>query len=164
MNVGSIGGGLQMPQLDPSQMRQHAQKAMAPVADLLGVSSSELQSKLAGGETLSSLASAKGVSRDDLVAAVQKGLKADAPNGVSVPSGLAEKIADGKMPGRPPATGVAGPTGLNSLADLLGTDTDSVLDQLKNGTSPSQLANGSNRTLSEILDALKGGVQINQYA
>lgn len=55
-----------------------AQAAMKPVAELLGMSSNDLATKLKGGTTIVDLAAEKDVSRDDAVSAIAAGLKANA--------------------------------------------------------------------------------------
>jgi lambda repressor-like predicted transcriptional regulator len=57
--------------------------SFSDTAQLLGISSQQLQSDLQSGTTLSSLAQQKGVSSNDLLASVEQDLQANAPQGAS---------------------------------------------------------------------------------
>jgi hypothetical protein len=128
------------------------QKAMEGTAKLLGLSTDDLQTQLKSGKTLDDLASDRDVSHDDLVASIEHGMKAAAPQGVQAPAGIdpsqmAEDIAAGKGPGGPPP-GFCGAGGgqddkLSTLASALATDVTSLLAQLQSGDA-SSLLNSSN--------------------
>ena len=155
MNVGSVSGSAAMLRPSgppPAGAQQSMQKAMEGTAKLLGLSTDDLQTQLKSGKTLNDLASEKGVSHDDLIASIEQGMKAAAPQGVQAPAGfdssrMAEDIAAGKGPGGPPP-GSRGAGGgqddkLSSLASALGTDVSSLLEQLQSGDI-SSLLNSSN--------------------
>jgi len=63
-----------------SQYAQAMKDAMTAVEQKLGMSSSALQTALQGGQTLSQIATSKGVSASDLQSTIQTALKADLPN------------------------------------------------------------------------------------
>jgi hypothetical protein len=97
MDISSISVSAAAQRPDSAEWKQRAEQAMAPVADLLGLTPDQLQQQLQSGQTLGGLASAKGISHSDLVSAIQNGLQAAAPAGKTPPAGLAEKIADGTV-------------------------------------------------------------------
>lgn len=116
-------------------------KAMQPVADLLGTDVASLQQQLKDGGTLSTIAEEQGVDRQDLLDAISQGLQdakpADAPEPPEGFAAMAEHIADGTRPQGPPPGGTGGGASshdrLSTLAELLGTDEASLLEQLKSG-------------------------------
>jgi uncharacterized protein (DUF433 family) len=151
------------------------QTMMAPVAERLGMSVDDLQSALSGGTTLDQLATAKGVSHDDLLAAIKHGLEAarpaDAPEGASGVfdlDAMAESIASGTPPPPPPG-GVHGgrpPHGVNqadtqtldSIASLLDMTSDDLVGALADGTSLADLAAQHDVSASALLDAIGNGL------
>lgn len=171
---GASGGRGRPPGPDPATMMQ-------PVADLLGVSTSELRSSLDGGTSLDQLASAKGVSHDDLVAAIKDGLEATAPQGTSSSDGvsgtsavfdldaMAEDIAAGVRPQGPegPPPGPP-PTGRNDndhdalqrVSDLLDMSTDELIESLTSGSSLRDLASSKGISSDQLLDALSEGMVV----
>jgi hypothetical protein len=74
--------------------QQRMDAAVTASAQLLGMSKSDLQSSLSGGQSLSDIASAKGVSNATLVSTIQKAISQVAPSGGTPPSGdMATRIA-----------------------------------------------------------------------
>jgi hypothetical protein len=68
--------------------------AVTASAQLFGMSTSDLQSALSGGQSLSDIASSKGVSNDTLVSTIHKAISQVAPAGGRPPSGdMAARIA-----------------------------------------------------------------------
>ncbi len=144
--IGAIGASSATTQVTPSgRHRPDMTAAMQPVADLLGTDVASLQQQLKGGSTLSELAADKGVDRQDLLDAVSRGLQeakpADAPEPPEGLAAMAEHIADGTRPQGPPPgpppngtdSATSSQDRLSTLAELLGTDEASLLEQLKSG-------------------------------
>lgn len=155
-------------------------QAMAGAASLLGMSGDGLRTALQGGQTtLADLAAQKGVSRDDLLAAVTKGLQdAGPPPGAESidAAAIADRIIDGRGG---PARGPGGPGGprdrdgdhdgdmatrLQSLTSALGMDQTSFFDALKSGTSLSQLADQHGMSPSALQQMLLGPVSVDTSA
>lgn len=152
---------------------------MAPVAEKLGMSVDQLKSSLAQGTTLDRIATSKGVSHTDLVAAIKQGLESAKP--AAAPSGasgvfdidaVAESIASGTRPPAPPAGGPppgGGPHGANQADDatldavsqLLKMSSDDLVSALTNGTSLSDLATKQGVSTSALLDTLGQGMVVN---
>jgi hypothetical protein len=135
-------------------------KVDAAVAGLLGISTSTLQSDLASGQTMASLASSKGVSSSSLISAISSVLASNAPQGGTAQSAsqlaqMATNIADGHRGGHHHRSGgsssssssSAGGTsassgqgvntapGLSQLAALLNIDPSTLTSSLGDGTS-----------------------------
>jgi len=95
-----------------AEARGRAQRAFAPVTQLLGVTAEQLWERVKDGQSLAEQAQAKGISRDRLVDAIVQGLKAGgAPGTEAQLERVAERIADGE-PGRvlgPPSLHRRGP-------------------------------------------------------
>lgn len=173
MNIGSVSGSAAMfrpPGQPPAGMQQAMQKGMEGTANLLGTSTEELQKQLKSGKTLNDLASAAGVSHGDLIASIEQGMKAAAPQGLQAPSGadasqMAENIAGGKGPRghhRSGDTGGSGNDKLSSLASALGTDAATLLKQLQS-SSLSTLFGDSN-PYAKTANLQTSGLQTDVYA
>jgi lambda repressor-like predicted transcriptional regulator len=97
--VTSISGVSSTASLDPTQQTQR-KDPFSNVASLLDMSASDLRSALKSGESMSDLATSKGVSRDDLLSAITKDLPQGTGSGAAASStdadALAAKIADTK--------------------------------------------------------------------
>jgi hypothetical protein len=158
--------------------RPDMSKAMAPVADALGMSGDELRDALQGGTTLDQLASSKGVSHTDLVSAITKGLQdarpAGAPAGVDL-SKLADDIASGvKGPGHhhghhhradKASAGAVDPSAnLGALAGLVGVDETALRDGLQAGTSISDILKANGVDESALAQKFLQGQVIDAYA
>ena len=144
-----------------------APPSLSNTASLLGLSSDDLTSQLQSGTTLADLAKQKGVSSSDLLASVEKDLKANAPQGVQAPSDsqlqqFATNIINGT---RPSEAGHRAHSNLSSLASELGMDPSVLLQELSSGQDVSQLL-GSNTTGygSSPIDSINGGVAVDEYA
>src|ERR1700742_846648 len=104
MNVASpTTAGIQALQPPPQRPKP---PTLDTTAQLLGMSTDDLQSALKSGQTLDDLASAKGVSATDLTGAVKADLKAGKPAGAPDLSDdqltqMATNIAAGQGPGGP---------------------------------------------------------------
>lgn len=158
-------------------------------AQLLGVSTSELNQDLQSGATLSGLASQKGVSSSDLISSIESDLKANAPQGAPTLSStqlsqIATSIANGQPPvgggqdlsgvsSSSPISSVGGTNAraennLSSLASTLGIDPSSLLAQLNSGQNLSSLlsgnGNGDTGYGTSIANSITGGLAVDTYA
>ena len=112
MNISGVGAGSQ--QLYELQPARRSQPSFSDTAQLLGMSSQQLQNDLQSGTTLSSLAEQKGVSSSDLLASVEQDLQVNAPQGApGLSSTQAQQMATNLINGTPPQppTGGAGAYG-----------------------------------------------------
>lgn len=154
---------------------------LAPVADLLGTTTANLQTSMRSGQTLDSLADAAGVSHDDLVAAITAGIDQDRSTqglGGATPTGevfdvsaIAEAMATGVAPaggpsGPPPPPPVHGVNSadddlLQSVASALDLSTDDLVSALMDGTSLSDLATRQGVSMTTVLDTLGRGMVVN---
>jgi hypothetical protein len=149
MNISSIGGASGMTGVtgaNQDDFRTRMQQAMAPVAQLFGMSTDDLMSAVkASGGSLADYAAAKGISSSDLTAAIKQGLQANAPNGVQLSdsqlTNLAQRIEQHKPGDRPPGP----PPGGVSATDANSTikaDLEKFIADLK--TSHSQADSSAN--------------------
>ncbi len=178
--IGSITQHHGPPPMGGSGDSNPMKQVMAGAASLLGMSGDELRTAMSGGQrTLADLAAQKGVSRDDLLAAVAKGLQ-DAgppPGATSIDAAaIAERIIDGTG-GPPRGPGAPGgprdrdgdhdgdmATRLQSLTSALGMDQTSFFDALKSGTSLAQLADRHGVSPSALHQMLLGPVSVDTSA
>ncbi len=158
--IGAINGTNATAQITGTSQRPDPAKAMAPVADLLGTDVESLREQLQGGSSLSDLADAQGVDRQQLLDAIAQGLQDAAPAGAPEPpgglSGLAERIADrtgppgpGGPPPGPPPGGSEQASGVASLAELLGTDEETLREQLSSGLADLDALLGSSSAYTQ---------------
>lgn len=144
---------------------------LSGVADLLGTTTDDLIKSMRGGESLSDLATAKGVDRDVLLATIKQGLQTNGPT-ARQPADLdamAAKVADRKGSGAHRHSGAAAgiQAGSESLqqriADLsttLGVSDDELARALQSGLAP-----GANALPGYgVSAALLQGLQIDQLA
>lgn len=147
-------------------------------AEALGLSTDAVTQALSSGSSLADLAEQQGVSRDDLVAA----LVADAPEDVKASGNveaMVSRLVDqtgmgpggGAPQGPPPPSGVLGDSltstqqsVVDALADLLDTDSDTLISQLRDGADLGQMLEGSGVSLSAVASALQGGLLIDTTA
>lgn len=144
---------------------------MQGVAEMLGMSPRELMDQLRSGSSLTQVAEQRGVSRADLVEQVSTDLEirfgADA-------SAMAAKIVDrsGAPPARPRSgEGVEGvdfltraSEVLEPVAEALQMSTESLLAQLEQGTSLTDIANEQGASSSSLIAALQQGLLVNGWA
>jgi hypothetical protein len=171
-------GGVTQAQQGLAQIGGHGKSPMAQVmsgaASLLGMSDADLRSALAAGSSLSELADAKGVSKEDLQTAITQGLEQVGPppgaEGVDL-SAIAQDIMDGKKPdaGRlgapPPAASESEMTArLSSITSALGLDVDELTTALLSGTSLSDIAGSRGVSSSALANLLTGPVAVDTAA
>jgi len=170
MNISSIASASGMTGVtgaNQDDFRTRMQQAMAPVAQLFGMSSDDLMSAVkASGGSLADYAASKGISSTDLTAAIKQGLQANAPNGVQLSdsqlTNMAQRIEShkpGDGPQGPPPDGGAVSMSATSSNSTIKTDLDKLIADLK--TSESQAdssttsSTGSNPvSTNSLLDVL----------
>ncbi|WP_432564844.1 hypothetical protein [Kineococcus sp. SYSU DK003] len=132
---------------------------LASVSSLLGSSVEDLRAELASGVSLDDIAEERGVSHDDLIAALEAGMPADAPAGVD-PTQVLERMAaqagGPQAPAAPTGQGLGGSVGsrtgittgsvtdrqqsvVDQLSDLLDTDPDGLIAELQGGSDLLQM-------------------------
>jgi hypothetical protein len=143
---------------------------LSGVADLLGTTTDDLIKSMQGGESLRDLASAKGVSRADLLATIKQGLQTNqlpARQPVDLDA-IAAKVADRKGAGTHRHQAGAGIQAGNErlqqrVADLgtaLGVSDDELVQALRNGLAPGPGAAAGYGVSASLLQ----GLQIDQLA
>jgi hypothetical protein len=159
---------------------QSVPPVLSNVANLLGMSTSDLMSSLQSGSSLSDLATQKGVSRDDLLAAITQGLQADAPAGATGQSSdlstLAAQIADQKglhghhHHGHHHSQSSGSSDLQQNVADLassLGISSDALVAALQSGLASTGSSSGTGTgtgTGYGVSASLLQGLQVDQLA
>ncbi|NTW39097.1 MAG: hypothetical protein HGA44_04290 [Cellulomonadaceae bacterium] len=145
-------------------------------AQVLGLSTDDVMEALEGGSSLADLAEEQGVSRDELVQAIVEAAPQDMRsigNLDEMVGHLVDQAGTGRPSGPPPAdsTGVFG-SGLtasqedtvSALSDLLGTDSSTLLDVLRNGTSLADLLSDAGVSTDDLADVIEQGLLIDTSA
>jgi hypothetical protein len=189
MSITSISSATSAYPVTGTERRQPPKPpSMDNTADLLGLSASEIQEAQKQGKTLADLAKEKGVSTDDLTAAVTKDLQADKPEGapelsVDQLNQMATDIVNGKGPhghghhGPPPVSSddsdpdstVA--QNVSDVAASTGTDITALLAKLQSGDTDNAddivslltKSNSANYGTS-LSDLVSGGLSVDTYA
>jgi uncharacterized protein YidB (DUF937 family) len=187
MSISSISSTTSTYQVAGTDRRQPPKPpSMDNTADLLGLSAQELEDARKQGKTLADLAKEKGVSTDDLTAAVTADLKANKPEGAPDLSDaqltqMATDIINGKGPhghghhGPPPAGGDDTDTtvtqNVSDVAASTGTDISTLLEKLQSGDTSSAddiialLTKSSSANYGTSLsDLISGGLSVDTYA
>jgi hypothetical protein len=172
------------------QQQQQAQRPKPPsmdnTAQLLGMSTDDLQSALKSGQTLDDLASAKGVSSTDLTNAIKTDIQANTPAGAPDLSDdqltqMAGSIAAGKGPGGPhgahhghhhksDSDATTADNNLATLASSLGVSQTDLLSKLTQGVDFGSLLGESDTTnhpytaVASPSATVDGGVAVDTYA
>jgi hypothetical protein len=150
---------------------------IAAAAEVLGLSVDEVTKALSAGSSLADLAEQQGISREKLVAA----LVADAPDEIqatgdvtAMVQGLVDRVGMGGPGGGPPPSGSSGVLGaeltsaqqktVDALSDLLHTDSASLLEKLRNGTSLSDLLSADKVTTKDLAGLIENGLLIDTSA
>ncbi|GAA4622932.1 hypothetical protein [Cellulomonas oligotrophica] len=151
-------------------------KHVEAAAEALGMSTDEVVEALEDGSSLADLAQEQGVAREDLVNA----LVAAAPEDLRALDGIeqmTEQLVDAEgLPGPagPPPAGSSGVWGasltssqedaLASVADLVGVDASTLVDQLRSGTTLADLLSDAGVSLDDLAGALEDGFLIDTQA
>ena len=147
------------------------------VSSVLGMSADEIASQVQSGKSLDDLATDKGVSHEDLVAA----LKAGAPQGAKDSGKLdemIEKLASRKGvqgPMGPPPGGMGGLMGggklsgsqqsmLDSLSELLDISSEELQEELTSGTSLTDLLQDRGVSMDDLASAVQSGFLVDVRA
>lgn len=153
-------------------------KAKSPLdvaANLLQISKSDLTTELKSGKSLSDVAKQQGISPDYLTSALaandpSTGSKADKlarateiANKVGMPTRPAPPQRPVEKPATVDTTDTAGSTSsgktlLDELSSLLNTDTATLTDQLKNGTSLSEILTSNGVSMSSLASTVQQGL------
>jgi outer membrane receptor protein involved in Fe transport len=177
MTISALGSSSSMSALTQTSGTQRPKGPPADTfentAQLLGLSTDDLKTQLDSGETLSSLATAKGVSDDDLLASVKQDLKTHKPDGAPDLSDdqltqMASGIASGRPPGgmrKAPGTSASDTSQtLQTLADALGTTSDDLLQKLQSGSNLSSLFGQSGSATWSQSGTATSGLSLDVYA
>lgn len=113
MSISPISGGSSdWYSSQSTQNQQPPELNLTDTAQLLGISTTQLDSDLQSGQTLSSLAQTAGVSSSDLLSAVESDLSANAPQGApTLSSDQLQQFATAVIDGTGPNVGWQGDTG-----------------------------------------------------
>lgn len=171
---------LQSTQGTQGARRPHGKGPFDAVSGLLGMSSGDIASAVSSGKSLDDLAKAKGVSHQDLTAALEAGAPQEL-QGTTQLHTMVEDIAShrggvggpggtgghgGPPPGPPPgaASGVLSgdltttqQSMLDQLASLLDTSSDELETSLQSGTSLAQLLDDKGVSLDQLATTLQSG-------
>lgn len=140
---------------------RHDNHLLNAAAKALGLSEDDLVTQLKSGKSLDDIATAQGVSHDNLAAAIKQSLPPQVAASTKADSMVDSILSKKGLPGRPQApppavaadpssSGVLGSSltesqqnTLDSLSSLLGVNSDSLIDSLRSGAS----------SLSDLLSA-----------
>jgi len=180
VSIDSIGGAAAFQSVGGVAPPREGRGPFQAVSSLLGMSADDIAAQVGQGKSLDDIASSKGVSHADLISAIQQGMPGLQASGADG-SAIAERIAERKgLPhphhhhGGPPPSGASGDgsasgvltgtvtqvqqTMLDKLSSLLGTDSSSLLDQLKSGANLSDLASAKGIGGSSLASVLQDGL------
>jgi hypothetical protein len=138
---------------------------LANVADLLGMSTDDLATALRGGASMSDLVTQKGIPRDDLLAAINRGLQSSPNAAPGDTTALAARIADRRgAGGNDHRHGAGAPTtslqeSVAALAGSLGMSSDQLVEGLRTG-----LAGAGGTAGYGVSASLLQGLRIDQLA
>jgi len=146
-------------------------KALSAVADKLGVSTDDLKKQLQSGQSLTDIAGALGLHKDDLVSTIAATLPSTGPDGAQLDTTtLATRIAD-RTRQTPPslrASSDGGESelgkGLDALSSALGINTDELLQRLTDGTGISDLLSANPDVSTQLSQLQNKGALVDGYA
>lgn len=135
---------------EPARHGPHGQPPfLDAAAKALGLSSSELDSKLRSGQSLSSIAEEQGVSPDSVTSAIAADFKSKHPDATDE---QATQVASRALEG--PRTPDHTPPFLDAAAKSLGLTSDELKSQLEGGASLSDVASKQGVSLDNVREAL----------
>jgi uncharacterized protein YidB (DUF937 family) len=149
------------------------EKTFSAVADTLKMSTDDVKKDLAAGKSLTDIASAAGVSKDDLVSTIASTLPSSTPDGALVDTtAIATRMADSTrnapLPGPSAAAGARGGSdlgkGIDTLASALGISSDDLLQRLTDGSGISDLLTSNPAVSSQLSDLQNKGALVDGYA
>jgi uncharacterized protein YidB (DUF937 family) len=169
MTVNAIQSTSALSQIDSA--RRPTPPPMTNTAQLLGLSTSDLSTALRSGKTLSSLASAAGVSSSDLLGSVEADITANAPEGAQpLSSDQLKQMATNVINGTGPTGGHhhhhhhgggASAMSMSDTADLLGVSTTDLASELQSGETLSSLATSAGVSSSDLLKSVESDLTTN---
>jgi hypothetical protein len=164
----------------PASGSTSAPPVLSSVANLLGMSTDDLMTSLKSGSSMSDLATQKGVSRADLLAAITQGLQTDQSAAAAAQSGqssaLAGQIADQKgLPGHhhhhhrgggsPSSSSTDLQQNVAGLSTALGISSDELVKAIQSGLAGTTGTIGTGSSSGYGVSAsLLQGLQIDQMA
>ena len=176
-SISSLGGTSAVNQMQRPQGPPPGKGPFDAVSSVLSMSADDIASAVKSGKSLDDLATEKGVSHSDLVAA----LKAGAPSELQGTDGLdamVEQIASqkgaGPMGPPPPPPSDSGVLSgnlsssqqdtLDALSSLLDTSSDDLKSSLQSGTSLVALLKAHNVDLDDLANTLQSGFLVDKTA
>ena len=81
--IGGVSAALANTGVDQTSWQSRMQQMLGPVAQLFGMSATQLQQSLQSGESLNDMASSHGISQTDLNAAIKQGIQSAQPAGAA---------------------------------------------------------------------------------
>ena len=148
-----------------SSQARGPERTNAVVAELLGTDAASLKAELTSGKTMADLASAAGVSQEDLVATIAATLPAQGPDGVATDTtAMATAIAAGQRPGPPPKPPVDASSGMDALSSALGVSSSELLQRLTDGTGIADLLTDNPQVAAQLAAAQNKGAVVDGYA
>lgn len=165
------------PTSQPQHMRRHP--GMDAAANLLGMSESDLRTALQSGQSLSQIATSKGISQDQLVSTIASAIQQANPNvsadqATKVATAMATRTPGSQGSGAAQAadgTGQVAASGhhhhhhhgmkvaMQAAATALGVSTDYLTSALKSGQSLSQLATSKGVSQDDLVSAMATALQ-----
>ena len=165
-SISAISGSTSTYRMPPPPRNGNRQDPMAAVAEKLDLSSDDLKAQLRDGKSLDDIATAQGVSHDDLITAIKAGMPTDATDATE----MAEKIAStkgmpppphggGHHPGGPRGanTGIADTDKVKQISELLDMSSDQVTVQATSATDLVKLLQDKGVDLSALRNVLNSG-------
>jgi hypothetical protein len=173
MSISSISQSMGALHIKGAGPPEGMRKAMGQVADLLGTTGDELKQKVQSGSSIADIASEKGISRDDAVSALAAGLKANAPQGVSISDDrarqMAQRMVDGPPAGMtPPGGGQSMPAfgSMSRLAEAFGGESggNDIVSRLMAGEDPGSMASAAGMDTASLLQRLAQSLRVDDRA
>jgi uncharacterized protein YidB (DUF937 family) len=149
------------------------EKTLSAVADKLKMSTDDLKKDLASGKSLTDIASAAGVSKDDLVSTIASTLPSTGPDGSPIDTtSMATRIADSTRQAPPPPPSGTGSgqddsdlgKGIDTLASALGISSNDLLQRLTDGSGISDLLTSNPSVSSQLSELQNKGALVDGYA
>jgi uncharacterized protein YidB (DUF937 family) len=147
------------------------EKTLSAVADTLGISTRDLKKQLQSGQSLTDIAGALGLDKDDLVSTIASTLPSTGPGGAQLDAtAMATRIADRthqSPPSSPPSSSDGESElgkGLGALSSALGINTDELLQRLTDGTGISDLLSANPDVSSQLSQLQNKGALVDGYA
>ena len=113
---------------------------------------------------MSSLASAAGITQDELIGTIAATLPAQGPDGVATDTtAMATAIASGQRPGPPPRPEVDLGQGIDTLSGALGISSSDLLERLTSGAGISGLLAVNPEVSASLAEMQNRGALVDGY-